>query len=384
MVLGALVLLRPRHAALGALAAMLLTAAGTMSAARTATAATPAAAAAATSAAHATLTAANAPTAQAAPAAAVASASGARLPKLTLAGPAGTVSAPLLHMIETGALAQFAERVEFVAWRDPDQLRVLALDGKADVLAMPTNVAANLHNRGAPVMLLNVSTWGALWMVSRAADRRTLADFRGQEVAIPFRADMPDIVFQTLVAKDGLDPRKDFRLRYVPTPMEAMQLLITRRVDHALLSEPAASMALRKTKSFPIGLVAPELHRSVDLQQEWGRLFARPARIPQAGIAAVGAVRARPDVLAAVESAYARSMQWCTTHGQECGALLAKHVELVGAEAIADSIALGRLEAVPAARARAELEFFFGQLLARDPAVVGGRLPPDAFYRSGQ
>jgi NitT/TauT family transport system substrate-binding protein len=172
-------------------------------------------------------------------ASAAAPAPGARLPRLTLAGPPGTVSAPLLHMVETGALASFAERVEFVAWRDPDQLRVLALDGKADVLAMPTNVAANLHNRGAPVTLLNVSTWGALWMVSRATDRRTLADFRGQEVAIPFRADMPDIVFQTLVAKDGLDPRKDFRLRYVPTPLEAMQLLITRRVDHALLAEPA-------------------------------------------------------------------------------------------------------------------------------------------------
>lgn len=355
----------------GALMAMLLAAAGAMPAARMAMAATSAAPMAA-----------NATLAQAPPTA-PAAAPGPRLPKLTLAGPAGIVSAPLLHMIETGALAQFAERVEFVSWRDPDQLRVLALDGKADVLAMPTNVAANLHNRGAPVTLLNVSTWGALWMVSRAADRRTLADFRGQEVAIPFRADMPDIVFQTLVAKDGLDPRKDFRLRYVPTPMEAMQLLIMRRVDHALLAEPAASMALRKTKSFPIGLVAPELHRSVDLQKEWGRLFARPARIPQAGIAAVGAVRARADVIAAVEAAYARSMQWCTAHAQDCGALLARHVELVGADAIADSIALGRLEAVPAARARAELEFFFGQLLARDPAVVGGRLPPDAFYRSG-
>ncbi len=317
-------------------------------------------------------------------ASAAAPAPGARLPRLTLAGPPGTVSAPLLHMVETGALASFAERVEFVAWRDPDQLRVLALDGKADVLAMPTNVAANLHNRGAPVTLLNVSTWGALWMVSRATDRRTLADFRGQEVAIPFRADMPDIVFQTLVAKDGLDPRKDFRLRYVPTPLEAMQLLITRRVDHALLAEPAASMALRKTKSFPIGLIAPELHRSVDLQKEWGRLFARPARIPQAGIAAVGAVRARADLIAAVHSAYARSMQWCTGHAQECGALVARHVELLSADAVADSIGLGRLEVVPAAPARAELEFFFGQLLARDPAVIGGRLPPAAFYWSGQ
>ena len=303
-----------------------------------------------------------------------------RLPKLTLAGPGGVVSAPLMHMVETGALAELADKVEFVAWRDPDHLRALALEGKADVLAMPTNVAANLHNRGAPVTLLNVSTWGVLWMVSRAADKKRLADFRGQEIAMPFRGDMPDIVFQLLAAKQGLDPRQDFRLRYVPTPMEAMQLLITRRVDHALLAEPAVSMALRKTRSFPASLVAPELHRSVDLQQEWGRLFQRRARIPQAGIAAVGSIRQRPQVLARIEAAYANSLDWCRGHELDCGRLVARHVEMLTPEAVADAVAVSQLEAVPAALARDELNFFFQQLLTRDPAQLGGKLPVDAFF----
>ncbi len=306
----------------------------------------------------------------------------ARLPTLVLAGPPGTVSAPLIHMAETGALADLADRVEFVAWRDPDQLRAMALNGKAGVLAMPSNVAANLHNRGAPVTLVNVSVWGMLWMVSRAPDKQTLADFRGEEVAIPFRGDMPDVMFQLLAARQNLDARKDFRLRYVPTPMEAMQLLITRRTDHALLAEPAVSMALRKTKSFPLGLIAPELHRSVDLQKEWGRLFQRPACIPQAGIAVLGALRERPGAMARIEAAYAHSLAWCRAQPMECGALVARHVDLLTPEAVADSIAASQLEAVPAAKAREELEFFFGQLLARDPGLVGGKLPGDAFYHS--
>lgn len=307
----------------------------------------------------------------------------ARLPRLVLAGPGGTVSAPLMHMAETGALSDVADKVEFVAWRDPDQLRALTLEGRADVLAMPTNVAANLYNRGAGVTLLNVSTWGALWIVSRAAGRGTLADFRGEEIAVPFRGDMPDIVLQLLAAKQGLDARKDFRVRYVPTPMEAMQLLLTRRVDHALLAEPAVSMALRKTRSFPVSVIAPELHRSVDLQQEWGRVFARSARIPQAGIAAVGAIRARPALLARIEAAYAQSLAWCREHAQDCGRLVARHVDMLTPEAVADSIAATRLEAVPAAQARGELTFFFEQLLARDPSLVGGRMPGDAFFGAG-
>jgi NitT/TauT family transport system substrate-binding protein len=194
------------------------------------------------------------------------------------------VSYPLIHMVETGALKDMADSVEFAPWKDPDQLRVLALGGKADFVAMPTNVAANLYNRGVKLRLLNVSTWGVLWMVSRENNLKTLADFKGKEIAMPFRADMPDIVFQACWPKSrGWTSSAISPLRYVASPLDAMQLLITRRVDHALLAEPAVSMALRKTRSFPVSVIAPELYRSVDLQQEWGRLcsakpaFRRPA-----------------------------------------------------------------------------------------------------------
>src|SRR5690606_1164216 len=178
-------------------------------------------------------------------------------------------------------------------------------------MAMPTNVAANLYNRGVPLQLVNVSVWGMLWMVSRNPDLKTLADFRGKEIAVPFRADMPDLLFGYLAERSGLNPRRDLTLRYTATPLDAMQLLITRRVDHALLAEPAVSMALRRTRSFPLSVVAPDLHRSVNLQEEWGRLLKTEARIPQAGMAALGEARLDKALVARLEAAYADSNRWC-------------------------------------------------------------------------
>ena len=303
-----------------------------------------------------------------------------KLPKLTLAGPSAAVSNALIHMVDSGALADIAEVVEFVPWRDPDQLRVMALDGRADVLAMPTNVAANLYNRGARLQLINVSTWGVLWLVSRDPALKSLADLRGKELAMPFRGDMPDIVLQLLAEQQGMDVRKDLQLRYVASPVDAMQLLVMRRVDHALLAEPAASMALRKTGSFPLSVIAPELHRSVDLQQEWGRVFARAARIPQAGIAVMGALRERPELVARIEAEYARSLAWCKAKAEACGKAVAARIDLLSPEAVADSIAVSQLEAVSIVDARAELEFMFGQLVAKNPALVGGKLPDEGFY----
>lgn len=306
----------------------------------------------------------------------------AKLPKLVLAGPFAAVSNPLIHMVDSGALKDVAEVVEFRPWRDPDQLRALALDSKApvDFAAMPTNVAANLYNRGVKLQLLNVSTWGVLWMVSREPGLKTLADFKGKEILMPFRADMPDIVFQALAEKQGLDPRRDFKLRYVGSPLDAMQLLIARRGDHALLSEPAVSVALRKTKSFPVSVVAPELYRSASLQDEWGRVFQRPARIPQAGIAALGKALGNTALIERFQQAYSASLDWCEQHPDECGKLVASRVPMLTPEGVADSVRADNSVFVTAKDARAELDFFFGVLHAREPNLVGGRLPDARFY----
>jgi len=304
----------------------------------------------------------------------------AKLPRLILAGPYASVSNPLIHMVESGALRDVADKVEFVPWKDPDQLRVLALEGRADFVAMPTNVAANLYNRGVKLNLLNVSTWGVLWMISRDPKLKTLADFKGKEIAMPFRADMPDIVFGLLAQAQGIDPRRDFRLRYVASPLDAMQLLVMRRVDHALLAEPAVSMALRKTRSFPVSLIAPELYRSVDLQKEWGRVFRTEARMPQAGIVVLGKARTDARLIERFQAEYAASLRWCQANAVACGRMVAKYVDLLTPEAVADSMAASQMRVVPARQARPELEAFFRRLHAQQPALLGGRLPDAGFY----
>lgn len=302
--------------------------------------------------------------------------------QLVVSGPGAIVSAPLIEMLARPGLAPGIATLRFQQWRDPDQLRLLALEGQADLVAMPTSVAANLYNRGAPVQLLNVSTWGVLWLVSRDAGRHTLADFRGEEIAVPFRGDMPDLMLQLLAKQQGYALRKEFRLRYVATPLDAMQLLLTRQVRHALLAEPAVSMVLHKTRSLPASLVAPELHRGADLQQEWGQAFGRAPRLPQAGLVAVGRLRHETALLKQLLQAHHNALHACRQDALACGQRMAAQIEPLSAAAVADAIAVSQLDAVPATAARAELEFLFERLLALQPAVIGGRLPDAGFYAS--
>lgn len=300
--------------------------------------------------------------------------------RLVLAGPPAAVSFPLVHMAASGALADLAETVEFRLWRDPDQLRVLALQGEADVLAVPTNVAANLYNRGAKIALANVSAWGILWIVSRDGQVRTLADLKGKEIAMPFRGDMPDLLFGLISQAEGLDPRRDFSLRYVASPVDAMQLLLAGQVDHALLAEPMVSMALLRARKMAGGNSGAALHRGVDLQAEWGRALQREPRIPQAGIAVVGPLREQAQLVERIGTAYAEALAWCREQAEQCGQEVAAHIPMLDAAAVAESARASALDAVPTAAARGALEFLYEALMHREPGAIGGKLPAALFY----
>ncbi|MEA3492371.1 MAG: ABC transporter substrate-binding protein [Campylobacterota bacterium] len=303
-----------------------------------------------------------------------------KVEKLVLSGPISSVSHPLIHMIETGALSDVAQKVEFKVWKNPDELRAYTLRGRADFIAVPTNVAANLYNRGIDLKLLDVSIWGILNILTRDKTKKRLKDFVGCEIAMPFRADMPDIIFEEIVKRQGLDPKKDFKLRYLSSPIDAMQMLILRRVDHALLAEPATSIALRKTGSYPLKIVAPDLYRGPDLQEEWGETFRVEGKIPEAGMAVIGDMIKNRHIIHRFNEEYAKSLAWYKANPKEAGELVVKTIPMLDAEGVADSIAHTQLDVVSAKDAQKDLEFFYDVLKSNNPKTIGGKLPDEGFY----
>lgn len=307
----------------------------------------------------------------------------AKLDKIVIAGPFASVSHPILHMIRENALKDVAKEVEFRLWKNPDELRALVIKGDVDFVAIPTNTAAILNNKGIDIQLLNVSVWGILGMISRDDSLKSLKDYKGKKVAVPFRADMPDIVFTQLLKKQGINPKRDMELVYVASPIDAMQMLILRRVDHALLAEPAISVALRKTKSFPISIVAPDLYRSVDLQEEWAEVFNTSHDVPQAGMAVLGRMTDKHVIKRFLEE-YDKSLKWYISHPKEAGVMVAKEIDLLSEDGVADSIAHINMKSVQAHDAKPKLEFFFNVLKDANAKSIGGRLPDAPFYYKGE
>ncbi|WP_322996236.1 ABC transporter substrate-binding protein [Castellaniella sp.] len=296
--------------------------------------------------------------------------------KLVLAGPTAAVSFPLIHMVESGALAGWADQVEFRHWKNPDQLRVLLAKQQVDFSATPVNLPAIMANRGLPVRLLNVSVWGLLWFISSDPAIQSVADLAGQPLLTTFQRDLPALLLERLLVAEGLTGDKAPQLRYARDAQDATALMLTGEAPNLLLPEPSVSLLLARNAQQG----KQTIHRVQSLEDAWHQAFPQQPDLPQAGIM-VNSHRADDEALSqAVAQAYTDATLWCKAQPAQCAREVHRHLDFLPVEAIEASIQVTRLESRDASSVRPALEALYELILANNPEAVGGQLPAPGFY----
>lgn len=294
---------------------------------------------------------------------------------LTLWGPPAAPSIILAQAISSGALKGIDKSVDFRTWRTPDEMRAGLSSGKMQAVIVPSNVAANLYNRGLGVHLLNILTRGLLYIV--AGDELVrIEDLAGKKIAVPFRNDMPDLIFHRLLARANLKAGRDLQFEYAGSPPEAMQMLLAGRVNAALLAEPAATAAILRAK-----VNLRYFSRAIDCQKEWAKTVGGSGFIPQAGLAVT-----RPFIdkvgrhgLETIQNALQAAVDVVVNHPLRASLASATELGLMS-PVVAEAVPYSNLAALPASSIRPDLERFFAILAEDDPRIIGGRLPDDQFY----
>lgn len=293
---------------------------------------------------------------------------------LTLWGPPAAPSVILAQAIAGGHLGTLGEGASLQVWRTPDEMRAGIASGSMGAVVVPVNVAANLHNRGLPVRLLNVLTDGLLYVVGAPGLAAEIPELAGKRIALPFRNDMPDIVFHRLLAAASV-PADALTIEYAGSPAEAAQLLLAGRVDAALLSEPATSAAIMRA-----GSQGRELARVIDCQQAWTALVGPPS-LPAAGMIITDALATHLGAggLEQVEAALVAALADVVKNPGPAAAAAAPALGLP-APVIAAAIPHSNLVVRRASEARGDITALLNALAAQDPRLIGGKLPGDAFY----
>ena len=263
-------------------------------------------------------------------------------------------------------------KIEFMAWKNPDQLRALIGGRQVDIVAIPTNVAANFYNHGIDINLLNVSLWSTLWIVSNDKNIKSFEDLKGMELIVPFKGDLPEIILKSVT------PEPYYKIRYVPSSLSASQLLLAGKAECALISEPECSIAFYKSVHDRTD-ENKLLYRNIDLQKEWGRIFNTDPVIPLAGLALLEN-RIPPEIVNKFLTDYKKALEWCKEHPYDAGKIMNNYFKSFPAESVADSMGHTQYFSKSSYESKKSLEEFFNIILKVYPSKIGGKLPAEDFY----
>lgn len=296
------------------------------------------------------------------------------IPKLEIKGPTGHLSVLYRYASENARLTALVDEVTVGVWQNPDQLRADIVSSKLHVAGSPTYVAANLYNKGVAIQLADVSVWGLLWLIANGDAGKSWRDIATSKIAIPFKGDMPDLVFQFLARSNGLDP-KNLDIHYAAAPPEALQLVAAGKAGLAVLPEPVATAAEMKGTQMNL-----PLRRAMNLQEEWAKATGGEARIPQAGTLVSRELgKDNPEVVHALRQSMAEAVTAISAAPAEAASRTSEMLSLEPA-VLERSFSTTRLEVRSAREAKAELQSFFEKLAELSPDIIGGELPDDGFY----
>ncbi len=299
-----------------------------------------------------------------------------KVKKIVMASPFAPLIMPMAHILEEGLLNHVSEEVELVTWNTPDQLRAMITRGDVDFVSLPSNVAAIFYNKGVELSLARVSIWGVFYLISNDPLVTRLAQLKGERILVPFRGDQPDLLFQTICQDQGLSPFKDFTIQYVSSPLDIIMSLVAGKVNHALMIEPAAAMAIMKAKGKGL-----HFSRVIDLQKEYAVAMHTSNGIPNAGVAVLPAAKKKHAAVAAFLKAYDQSVQWTNDHPKEAAELAARHINGVNAKAFESALTYTDFRSVSGVDSRKELELMFKAFMKLNPKSIGGKLPDGGLYQ---
>ncbi len=124
------------------------------------------------------------------------------------------------------------------------------LNGDYQMAVLPTNVAANLYKKGAPLKIVTVNTWGNLYMVSKSGTVSSLSELKGKIVYNISQNGVPNVVFTHLLNAAGIawaDDVEEAQADKVVIKYMAATAMIPalkqNTIEYGILGEPAVSRA---------------------------------------------------------------------------------------------------------------------------------------------
>ena len=264
--------------------------------------------------------------------------------------------------------------VKLRIWNTPDVLRAGVASGDIKVTMSPSNVAANLRNQGLNFAMLNLLTLGVMNAMIKDESIKTLEDFVGKKIIMPFKNDMPDLVLRALCKKRGIDASK-LDITYTQTPPEAVGLFIQKDYDVLIVPQPLSEATILRGKK-----AGAAVHYGLDFPKTWGESFGAKPYIPMAGIIVnVDYYEANRALFETLHADLTSALKWILENKQSAAKIGAEYLP-APEPALAGAFDKANLTVTKAHELQDDVMAFFEQIFEFNPKLLGGKMPDKSLF----
>lgn len=270
---------------------------------------------------------------------------------------------PILRMIETGAMDDVAN-LSYELWNSVEQLIAMVQGSDANMFALPLTIVSKLYNKGIPIQLTNVNTWGVIYFTTTDPNFNSWTDLKGKTIYIPLKSSPPDYLTQYFLANAGLKIGEDVTIVY-STQTEIANLMIAGKIDYATMIEPQVTQVQMKNKDVRVVLSFEEI---------WKEIYGDDEHFPNAGFGGKSEfLNANPELVARFETEYKNAIEWCLANPKEAG-ILAERELGINAKVIELAIPKMGLKYMSAQESGPYLDNFYKLLYSFNPISIGGKI----------
>lgn len=246
---------------------------------------------------------------------------------------------------------------------------------EADIAVLPTNMAANLYNKGKDIKIVASNVFGLLYMVGKAP-LQSLEQLKGKVVYNLGQGNTPDFVFQTILEQNNIPysqtdnpTSQEVGLRYDTEAQQLIARMAANQIDYAILGEPQVSQAVNATKDSdnPFSII-------LNLQQAWEDGYPQVSTVVKASI-----LNEHEEFINAFLTKMQENVEWITENPDLVKTALTANGSKVNFFD-ADSIARCNIRLERTSEIKETIENYLQLMYNFNASFVGNKMPEQGLY----
>lgn len=255
-----------------------------------------------------------------------------------------------------------------------DEIVAAVSNGKADIAAVATNLAATLYNKtNGGVTVIAVNTTSVLSILTNGTEITDIKDLKGKTIYSPGQGANPEYILRYVLSSNGIDPDKDVTINFVADGSQLPAIWAKEENKDAVIMapQPVATNILTKYTTAKVAF---------DMGAEWEKVSKDSALM-------MGCVIVRNEFLKENEGVVKTFLKEYEISINKASADIEKTATLCETYGIIPKAALAK-KAIPSCGLtfitgndmKEGLSGYLGVMFNANAKSIGGALPKDDFY----